>query len=36
MRIKKKTIIVLLIITVLFLIWAELAVGIFGSPWAGS
>lgn len=26
----------LFILTTFFLIWAELAVGVFGSPWAGS
>lgn len=33
---KSRLILVLVILTVLFLIWAELAVGIFGSPFAGS
>jgi len=33
---KKKLIVILLIIAVLFLIWIELAVGIFGTPFAGS
>ncbi|MFD2581307.1 hypothetical protein ACFSR6_02320 [Pedobacter vanadiisoli] len=31
-----RTIILLVILLVLFLIWAELAVGIFGTPFAGS
>lgn len=31
-----KLMIVMVILLVLFLIWAELAVGIFGSPFAGS
>lgn len=26
----------IIVILILFLVWAELAVGIFGSPWAGS
>lgn len=29
-------IIVLAVLTILFLIWVQLAVGLFGSPWAGS
>ena len=31
-----RTIILVVILLVLFLIWAELAVGIFGTPFAGS
>ena len=31
---KKRTVIMLFII-ILLLIWAELGVGIFGTPWAG-
>ncbi|WP_412468014.1 hypothetical protein [Pedobacter sp. KLB.chiD] len=31
-----RTVILVFILLVLFLIWAELAVGIFGSPFAGS
>ena len=33
---RNKIIIGIAIIIVLFLVWAELAVGIFGSPFAGS
>jgi|TARA_Y100001963_G_C6430329_1_gene286759 hypothetical protein len=33
---KKKYIIIAIIVFLLFLIWAELAVGIFNSPFAGS
>jgi len=33
---KKKILIILLIIIVLPLIWAELGVGIFGTPFTGS
>jgi hypothetical protein len=33
---KKKNIIIIIILAVFLLIWAELGVGIFGSPWAGS
>ena len=32
----KKAFIIISIIVILFLIWAELSVGIFGSPFAGS
>lgn len=32
----KKILLALLIALLLFLIWAELSVGIFGSPFAGS
>ncbi|WP_284041178.1 hypothetical protein [Polaribacter sp. Z022] len=32
----KKALIIVGIIVILFLIWAELSVGIFGSPFAGS
>jgi len=35
-RLKKRKIILLVIIIFLFLIWAELGVGIFGTPFAGS
>jgi hypothetical protein len=31
-----RTIVLVVILLVLFLIWAELAVGIFGTPFAGS
>ncbi|UKT66089.1 hypothetical protein [Pedobacter mucosus] len=31
-----RTIILIVILLVLFLVWAELAVGIFGTPFAGS
>jgi hypothetical protein len=33
---RKKLVIILLIIIVLILVWIELGVGIFGTPWAGS
>ena len=33
---KKKIALILLVAIVLFLIWAELAVGVFGTPFAGS
>jgi len=33
---KKRIIIGIVIAAVLLLIWIELAVGIFGTPWAGS
>lgn len=33
---KKRILFCGIILIVLFLIWAELAVGIFGTPWAGS
>jgi hypothetical protein len=33
---KKRILFCGIILLVLFLIWAELAVGIFGSPWAGN
>ena len=33
---KKKYILIAIVVTVLLLIWAELGVGIFGTPWAGS
>jgi len=33
---KKKVLLILLILLVLLLIWAELGVGIFGTPFAGS
>ena len=35
-RVGAKMFYIVLIFIVLFLIWAELAVGIFGSPFAGS
>ncbi|KGL61837.1 hypothetical protein PHEL85_1622 [Polaribacter sp. Hel1_85] len=35
-RRSKKIIVIFIILIVLFLIWVELAVGIFGSPFAGS
>ena len=35
-RVGAKMLYIVLIFIVLFLIWAELAVGIFGSPFAGS
>jgi hypothetical protein len=31
----KKRIVIMLFIIILLLIWAELGVGIFGTPWAG-
>ena len=33
--ITKKRLLVLILIISIFLIWAELGVGIFGTPWAG-
>lgn len=33
---KKRILFCGIILFVLFLIWAELAVGVFGSPWAGN
>lgn len=35
-RIQERVLISGAILFVFFLVWAELAVGIFGSPWAGS
>jgi len=35
-RIQDRLLICGVILLVFFLVWAELAVGIFGSPWAGS
>jgi amino acid permease len=35
MKTKKKIIIAIILIVILFLIWAELGVGIFGTPFAG-
>lgn len=32
----KKRILLLLLLFLLFLVWIELGVGIFGTPWAGS
>ena len=32
----KKKIIILIVIVILLLIWVELAVGIFGTPFAGN
>jgi hypothetical protein len=32
----KKKIILLIVLATLLLIWAELGVGVFGTPWAGS
>jgi len=31
----KKRIVIMLFIIILLLIWAELGVGLFGTPWAG-
>jgi len=31
----KKRIVIMLFIIILLLIWVELGVGIFGTPWAG-
>ena len=31
----KKRIVIMLFIIILLLIWAELGVGVFGTPWAG-
>jgi len=33
---KEKIILIAIIVIALLLIWAELGVGIFGTPWAGS
>lgn len=34
---KKRAIIIsIVVVVVLFLAWVELAVGVFGTPWAGS
>jgi len=33
---KKKNILMAIVVIVLLLIWAELGVGVFGTPWAGS
>lgn len=33
---KKGVIIMLIVVAILLLIWIELAVGLFGTPWAGS
>jgi len=35
-RTRRTVLIVGAIVAVLFLVWAELAVGVFGTPWAGS
>lgn len=35
-RIQERILISSVILFIFFLVWAELAVGIFGSPWAGS
>jgi uncharacterized membrane protein len=35
-RIKERILVSGAILFIFFLVWAELAVGIFGSPWAGS
>jgi hypothetical protein len=35
-RIQERILISGVILFIFFLVWAELAVGIFGSPWAGS
>ena len=32
----KKAIFIILFLLLVFLIWAELGVGIFGTPWAGN
>ncbi len=31
-----KIVISIILITIVLLVWAELGVGIFGTPWAGS
>lgn len=36
MKLKRKHILWLVVAILLFLIWAELGVGIFGTPFAGS
>tara|TARA_B100000508_G_scaffold60333_2_gene47526 strand:+ start:72263 stop:72370 length:108 start_codon:yes stop_codon:yes gene_type:complete len=33
---KKNTVVVVLIVLTLVAIWIELAVGLFGTPWAGT
>ena len=33
---KRKIVVILIVLIVLFLIWAELGVGIFGTPFAGN
>jgi len=33
---KSKTILIVIAAIILLLVWAELGVGIFGTPWAGS
>lgn len=33
---KKSIIVPLVVLAILLLIWIELSVGLFGSPWAGS
>lgn len=33
---KKKHIIITIVVLIAILTWAELAVGVFGTPWAGS
>ena len=35
-KVKPRLILIIVVLMVLFLIWAELAVGIFGTPFAGS
>ena len=34
--VQQRVLVVGIILFVLFLVWAELAVGVFGTPWAGS
>lgn len=35
-KINKKTFIITIIVIILLLVWIELAVGVFGTPFAGS
>lgn len=35
-KINKKTISIIVIVIILLLVWIELAVGVFGTPFAGS